>query len=50
MATWDMNTPYGAKAGQIDWQSLHIVEGNNSDDKENDGQYVVWDGSGFPLI
>ena len=46
-ATWDMNTACGAKASQIDGQSLHILEGTNSHDKENDAQYVVWDGAGL---
>ena len=39
--TWGMNTVYGEKTGQIDGKSLHIVEGNNSDDKENAEQCVV---------
>ena len=46
-ATWDMNTACEAKSSQIDGQSLHIVEGSNSHDKENDEQYVVWDGAGL---
>ena len=50
VATWDMNTACGEKAGQIDGQSLHIVEGTNSHDKENDEQYVVWMGAGLSLI
>jgi len=50
VATWDMTTPFGAKAGQIDGQSLHTVEENNSHDAENGEQYVVWDGSGLSLI
>ena len=41
---------YGTKAGQIDKQILHTVEGNESRDKENDEQYVVWNHSGFSLI
>ena len=45
-----MNTACGGKASQIDGQSLHIVEGTNSHDKENDAQYVVWDGAGLSLI
>jgi hypothetical protein len=48
-ATRDMNTACGEQAGQIDGQSLHIVEGTHSHDKENDDQYVVWDGSRFSL-
>jgi len=50
VVTRDMNTACGAKAGQIDEQSLHTVEGTHSHDKENDKQYVVWDGSGLSLI
>jgi hypothetical protein len=49
VATWEMNTARGAKAGQIDGQSLHIAEGPNSHDKENDEQYVIWNGSGLSL-
>ena len=49
-ATWDMSTICGEKASQIDGQSLHIVEETNSHDKENDEQYVVWDGAGLSLI
>ena len=45
-----MDDGYGEKAGQIDGQSLHIVDGNNSDEKENDEQYVFCDGSGLSLI
>ena len=48
--TWDMNTTYGTKVGQIDEQSLHTVEGNKPRDKENDEQYVLWNRSGFSLI
>ena len=42
-----MNTAYGEKSGQMNGQSLHIVGGTNSRDKENDKQYVVWDRSGL---
>ena len=45
-----MNTAYGEKTGQIDGQSVHIVDGNNSDEKEKHEQYVVSDGSGLSLI
>ena len=48
--TWDMNATCGTKVGQIDDQSLHTAEDNNSRDKENDEQYVVWNRSGFSLI
>ena len=48
--TWDMNATCGIKAGQIDEQHLHTGEDNNSRDKENDEQYVVWNHSGFSLI
>ena len=40
----------GEKAGQIDGQSLHIVEGTNSHDEENDEQDVIRDGAGLFLI
>jgi len=50
VVTRDMNMACGAKAGQIDAQSLHNVEGTHSPDEENDKQYVVWDGSGLSLI
>jgi hypothetical protein len=49
VATWDMNTACGAKAGQIDGQGLHTVEETHSHDKENDEQYVVWGGYRFSL-
>ena len=48
--TWDMNTACRTTAGQIDEQSLHTIEENNSRDKEDDEQYVVWNRSGFSLI
>jgi hypothetical protein len=35
-ATLDMNTPCGAKSGQVDGQSLRTVAGTPSHDKEND--------------
>ena len=44
------NTAYGAKAGQIDGQSLHTIEETSSHDGENDEQYVVCDGPGHSLI
>jgi hypothetical protein len=47
VATWDMNTACGAKAGQIEGQSPHTVEETHSHDKENDEPYVVCDGSGL---
>jgi len=50
MAIWGMNPAYGAKPGQIDGLSLHTVEGTHSHDKENDEQYVGWDGSRLSLI
>ena len=45
-----MNTACGTKASQIDGESLHIVEGTKSHDKENVEQYFVWNGSGHSLI
>ena len=45
-----MNTVCGTKAGQIGGQSLHTVEGTHSHDKEDDEQYVVWDGPALSLI
>ena len=48
--TWDMNTTCGAKVGQLDEQSLHTVEDNESRDNENHEQYVVWNRSRFSLI
>jgi len=50
MVTRDENTARGAKAGQIDGQNLHDVEGIHSHDKGNEERYVVWDGSRLSLI
>jgi len=50
VVTRDMNTAYEAKAGQINAQRIHAVEGTHSYDKGNDEQYVAWDGSGLSLI
>ena len=44
-ATWDMTTR-DARASQIDGHGIRAVEGDNGNDKEKEGWYVVWDGSG----
>ena len=50
MVTQYVNTACGAKMGQIDGQNLHAVAGTHSHYKGNEGQYVVWHGSGLSQI
>jgi hypothetical protein len=49
-ATLDMNTPCGAKSGQVDGQSLRTVAGTPSHDKENDERLSNPTGFGQDLL